>query len=278
VNLDTLAARRASPDRAKGWRPRLSCGNVRQPDARREGDVVEAIGLGAVVLVGASAQRVTGLGFSLVSSPFMVLLLGPFDGVLVINACGAVTSLVVLTQVWRDVDLRRAALLIGPALPAVVAGAWLARSLPAPPLAVVVGLLILVALVAVVASERARVLRGTTGAVIAGVGSGFLNVTVGAGGPAVAVYAVSIGWAQRNFAATAQLVFAALGVASLLAKGDRPAMATAGWIMVGAGLLAGIAAGNHLAERVSPERARLAVIILAMAGAVLTVVKGAIEL
>jgi uncharacterized membrane protein YfcA len=231
-----------------------------------------------VVFVGAGAQRVTGLGFSLVASPFMVLLLGPFNGVLVVNACGAVTATVVLTQVWRDVDLRRAVLLIGPALPAVVAGAWMARSLPAPPLAIVVGVLILVALVAVVASEKARILRGTPGAVIAGVGSGFLNVTVGAGGPAVAVYAVSIGWAQRNFAATAQLVFAALGVASLVAKGGRPSMAAAGWIMAAGGLLIGIVAGNHLAERVSPERAQFAVIALAMAGAVLTVVKGVIQL
>jgi uncharacterized membrane protein YfcA len=240
--------------------------------------VVQAIGLGMVVLVGAGAQRVTGLGFSLVASPFMVLLLGPFNGVLVINACGAVAASIVLTQVWRDVDLRRAVLLIVPALPAVAVGAWMARSLPAAPLAIVVGLLILVALVAVVASERARVLRGTRGAVIAGIGSGFLNVTVGAGGPAVAVYAVSIQWAQRNFAATAQLVFAALGVASLVAKGGRPSMATAGWITVAGGLLIGILAGNHLAERVSPERAQTAVIFLAMAGALLTVVKGVIQL
>jgi uncharacterized protein len=240
--------------------------------------VVQAIGLGMVVLVGAGAQRVTGLGFSLVASPFMVLLLGPFNGVLVINACGTVAASIVLTQVWRDVDLRRAVLLIGPALPAVAVGAWMARSLPAAPLAIAVGLLILVALVAVVASEKARVLRGTPGAVIAGIGSGFLNATVGAGGPAVAVYAVSIGWAQRNFAATAQLVFAALGVASLVAKGGRPSMATAGWITVAGGLLIGIVAGNHLAERVSPERAQAAVIFLAMAGAILTVVKGVIQL
>jgi uncharacterized protein len=240
--------------------------------------VVQAIALGAVVLVGASAQRVTGLGFSLVSSPFMVLLLGPFDGVLVINATGAVAALVVLTQVWRDVDLRRAGLLIGPALPAVVAGAWLARRLPGPPLAIVVGAVLLAALVAVVASERARVLRGTPGAVIAGVGSGLLNVTVGAGGPAVAVYAMSTGWAQRSFAATAQLVFAALGVASLVAKGGWPAMAAAGWATVACGLVAGILAGNRLAGRVSPERAQFAVLVLAMAGAVLTVVKGVIQL
>ena len=240
--------------------------------------MIQAIGLGVVVLVGAGAQRVTGLGFSLVSSPFMVLLLGPFDGVLVINACGALTSLIVLTQVWRDVDLGRAGLMIVSALPAVVAGAWMARSLPAPPLAIVVGVLILVALVAVVASERARVLRGTPGAVIAGLGSGFLNVTVGAGGPAVAVYAVSTGWAQRRFVASAQLIFVSLGVASLLAKGGHPSMAAVGWATVATGLLTGVLAGNRLAGRVSPERAQLAVIVLAMAGAVLTVVKGLVEL
>lgn len=240
--------------------------------------MVQAIGLGLVVLVGAGAQRVTGLGFSLVSSPFMVLLLGPFDGVLVINACGAVTALVVLTQVWRDVDLRRAVLMIVSALPAVAVGAWMARSLPAPPLAIVVGALLLATLVAVVTTERARVLRGTPGAVVAGLGSGFLNVTVGAGGPAVAVYAVSTGWQQRRFAASAQLIFAVLGVTSLVAKGGHPSMATSGWALVAVGLLAGIIVGNRLERHISPERAQRAVILLAMAGAVLTVIKGLVEL
>jgi uncharacterized protein len=240
--------------------------------------VIQAVGLGLVVLVGAAAQRVTGLGFSLVASPYLVLLLGPFDGVLVVNACGSAAAFLVLVQVWRDVEPRRAALLIGPALPAVAAGAWMARSLPAPPLAVVVGLLLLSALVAVVASERARVLRGTPGAVVAGIGSGLLNVTVGAGGPAVAVYAVSCGWEPKRFAATAQLVFGVLGLASLAAKGGRPSMAAAGWVTVGAALAAGILAGGRVARRVRPERAQTAVIVLAMAGAVLTVVKGVVAL
>jgi uncharacterized membrane protein YfcA len=236
--------------------------------------MVQAIGLGLVVFVGATAQRVTGLGFSLVTSPYLVLLLGPFDGVLVVNACAVLTAFIVLTQVWRDVDPRRAALLIGPALPAVVAGAWTARTLPGPPLAVVVGLLILCALVAVVASEKARVLRGTPGAVAAGVGSGFLNATVGAGGPAVALYAVSSGWAQHRFAATAQLVFGVLGAASLVAKGGRPSMAVGGWATVAVGLAVGVLAGNRLSGRVRPARGRAAVIALAMAGALLTVIKG----
>ncbi len=243
-----------------------------------EAGVVQAVGLGLVVLVGAGAQRVTGLGFSLVASPFMVLLLGPFKGVLLVNACGAIAATIVLTQVWRDVEPRRAALLLGAGLPAVVPGVWVARELPAPVLAVLVGGLVLVALLAVVATERARVLRGTPGAVIAGAGSGFLNATVGAGGPAIAVYAVSIGWEQRGFAATAQLIFGTLGAASLVAKGGRPSLAVTGWAAIAVGLALGIAAGNRLAFRVPARHARTTVIVLAMAGAVLTVGKGLVQL
>ncbi len=240
--------------------------------------MLQAVGLGLVVLVGAGAQRITGLGFSLVASPYMVLLLGPFKGVLLVNACGAVAAGIVLTQVWRDVDLRRAALLLGPALPAVLPGVWVARELPAAVLGVVVGGLVLAALLAVVATERARVLRGTPGAVIAGIGSGFLNATIGAGGPAIAVYAVSVDWEQRRFAATAQLIFGVLGAASLVAKGGHPSLATVGWAMVAAGLALGIAAGNRLADRVPAGHARNAVIVLAMAGAALTVGKGLLQL
>jgi hypothetical protein len=69
-----------------------------------------------------------------------------------------------------------------------------------------------------------------------------------------------------------------LGVASLVAKGGRPSMAATGWLTVSGGLLAGILVGNQVAARVSPERAQTAVIILAMAGAVLTVIKGLLAL
>ena len=239
---------------------------------------MQAIGLGLVVLIGATAQRVTGLGFSLVVSPYMVLLLGPFQGVLLVNACGAVAAAILLTQVWRDVEVRRAALLLGSGLPAILLGVWVARELPAPVLAVFVGGLVLVALLAVVATERARVLRGTPGAVIAGAGSGFLNATVGAGGPAIAVYAVSVGWEQRGFAATAQLIFGTQGAVSLLVKGGRPSLSALGWAAVAAGLALGIVAGDRVADRVPPRYARTTVIVLAMAGAVLTVTKGLMRL
>lgn len=244
------------------------------------------VGLTAAVLVGAGTQRITGLGFALVASPFIVLLTDPFNGVLLVNGCGTVTALVVLVQVWRDVDTGRAGRLLVPALLTVPAGAWTARHLAAPLLAVLVGGLVLLALTAVLVSARFRRLReasgpatsGQRGALLAGAGSGFMNVTAGVGGPALTVYAISTGWPQRSFAATAQLIFAALGAASLAAKGSLPSLPPTGWIAVGAALLVGIVAGDRVAGRVPAHRARQAVVVLALAGAAVTVCKGVIQL
>lgn len=259
--------------------------------------LLQLAALGAAVFVGAGTQRVTGLGFALVASPFVVLLTDPFNGVLLVNLCGTVTALVVLGQVWRDVDVRRAGLLLGPAVLAVLPGAWVARNLPAPLLAVLVGGLVLVALGVVLARARTRRPTATGSSsdgrigsdlagrgrrvrvgLLAGAGSGFMNVTAGVGGPAITVYAISTGWSQRSFAATAQLIFATLGIASLLAKGSLPALPTAGWVLAGTGLAGGVLIGNRLSDRVPAHRARQAVVALAMTGAAITVVKGAVQL
>jgi uncharacterized membrane protein YfcA len=233
--------------------------------------------LGLAVLAGAGTQRITGLGFALVSAPFLVLLLGPFTGVLLANALSLATNLVVLAQTWRAVEVRKALLLGVPAVVAVVPGAWVAHTLPAPLLAITAGCLVMVALVAVLASERARVLRGTPGAVTAGAVSGFMNVTAGVGGPAISLYALSTGWAHRSFVATVQLYFVLLNAASIAAKG-WPALSPATWIVAGGALAVGTAAGHHLAGRVSPDRARTLVAGLAIVGSAATVGKALVAL
>jgi uncharacterized protein len=233
--------------------------------------------LGLAVLAGAGTQRLTGLGFALVAAPFLVLLLGPFSGVLLANALSLVANVAVLGQTYRDVDVRRALLLAVPALAAVVPGALVARRLPGPVLAVVVGSLVLVALLLVLASQRARVLRGKAGAVTAGAASGFMNVTAGVGGPAISLYALSTGWPHRSFVATAQLYFALLNAGSLAVKG-WPQLPAAAWAVAACSLLVGVVCGQRLARRVSPERARLLVAGLAVAGSLGTVVKGLVDL
>src|SRR5690606_25112350 len=199
---------------APGVRP---TGGVRQAGLVADPGVAELVLVSVAVGVGAGTQRLTGLGFALVSAPFLVLLLGPFTGVLLANALSLATNVVVLGQTWRAVEVRKALFLAVPAVAAVVPGAWVARSLPAPVLALTAGGLVLVALVAVLASERARVLRGTPGAVVAGAASGFMNVTAGVGGPAISLYGLSTGWPHAPFVATVQLYFVVLNGASIVA-------------------------------------------------------------
>lgn len=229
------------------------------------------------MLTGAGTQRITGLGFALVSSPFLVLLLGPFTGVLLANALSLIANLVVLAQTWRAVELRKALLLAVPALVAVLPGAWVVRALPAPMLAISVGALVLIALLVMLSSERARVLHGTAGAVTAGALSGFMNVTAGVGGPAITLYALSSRWPHRSFVATIQLYFALLNAGSLAAKG-WPQLDPSTWLVAGCGLALGVAVGHRLADVVSPARARGLVVGLAILGSLATVVKGVVDL
>jgi uncharacterized membrane protein YfcA len=235
---------------------------------------LDALLLGLGVFAGASTQRVTGLGFALVSSPLLVLVAGPFQGVLLANLLGLTVSSAVLWATRRQVEVRRALLLALPALALVPVGAWVARRLPAPTLLVIVGALVVVALVAVLVSERARIFRGPVGAIAAGGLSGFMNVTAGVGGPAMVLYAKSTGWEHRKFAATFQLYSVILNLASIAAKGWLPRLPATELLTSFGALVLGIAAGQLLARRISVAGARRAVETLALAGGVATVVKG----
>lgn len=233
--------------------------------------------LAGAILLGATSQRVTGMGFALVSAPLLVAVLGPLTGVQLLQAIGIVASSLVLAQTWRDVEVRTAVLLLLPALVGIVPGAWLARTLPAPVLAIVVGSMVVVALVAVLLSERARVFKGTGGMVTAGMLSGFMNATAGVGGPAVVLYAVSTNWPHRAFLATVQLYFVGLSVGSLTALGV-PTLEPAQWGVALVALLVGLGVGQWLSQRVRADLARALMMGIALTGAVVTVVKGVLDL
>jgi uncharacterized membrane protein YfcA len=226
------------------------------------------------VVAGALTQRVTGVGFALVCAPLLVLIAGPFDGVVLSNLLGLTVSVVVFIAHWRDTEWKRGLLLAVPALLAIPLGAWVARNVPPAPLMVIIGLLVIVALGAVVLSERARVLRGTGGAAVAGASSGFMNVTAGVGGPAIVLYAVSTAWEHRRFVATFQFYSIFTNLASLVAKGGLPHVTPVALIVSFAALAAGLLGGELLSRHVNHDVARRLAIGLALAGAVFTVVKG----
>ena len=226
------------------------------------------------VIAGALTQRVTGIGFALVCAPLLVLIAGPFEGVVLSNLLGLTVSVIVFIAHWRDTEWKKGLLLAVPALIAIPFGAYVAKNVPPAPLMVIIGLLVIVALGAVVLSERARVLRGRGGAVAAGASSGFMNVTAGVGGPAIVLYAVSTAWEHRKFVATFQFYSIFINPASLAAKGGLPHVTPTALAVSFGGLGVGLVGGEMISRHVDHELARRLAIGLALGGAVFTVIKG----
>ncbi|WP_422935157.1 TSUP family transporter [Sinomonas sp. P47F7] len=234
--------------------------------------------LAGATFLGASTQRISGVGFALVASPFLVALLGPFDGVLLVNVLGTVTALLVFVQVFRMVEYRRVLLMLGPAVLAVVPGSWVATHAPSAVLSVLIGGMVIAALAVSLTLKQLAPLQGRLGAAAAGFVSGFMNVTAGVGGPAVTAYALATRWRHAAFAASAQLYFFGVGLASLLAKHSLPQLDGPQWLACSIALAGGIILGNWLGPKIPTRASRAAVIVLAFTGAVLILVEGVVAL
>lgn len=218
---------------------------------------------GLAVAVGAVAQSISGIGFSLVAGPLLFALFGAREGVQVAVALSMVVNAAVLVREHRAVMVRRVLPVL---LAALVATPLLVRLFadvhPRPLRAVAGGVIVVGA--ALVAAGRSRD-TGPLGGVAAGVVSAAMNVLASTGGPAVAVYAAGARWDPSRLRATLQAYFLALNVVTLATLGPPHWSARRGLVLVG-GLLAGSALGAVLAPRVPVGRARMVTLALAAAG------------
>ena len=238
----------------------------------------------AAVVVGAVAQRIAGLGFALLIAPFMVLILGPHEGVLLVNMCGVTSSAIIVGRVWRHIDWSMFRWLAIPSLFGSLPGSYLAVVVPSAPLSVTVGGIVLVALTVSLLLQRSDVVVGGNATkMIAGFTAGVTNSMAGVGGPAVSAYALLSRWPQRSFAATLQPFFVLIGSVTLVTKllldpSQAPALDAWMWVAIGVAIVAGITVGEKLARFVRDEHARIFVVTIAFIGAGLAVVKGVIDL
>ncbi|MGC9540124.1 TSUP family transporter [Streptomyces sp. UG1] len=229
--------------------------------------------LAGIVLLGASVQWLTGMGFALVAVPALVLLLGPAQGVALANcACGAISA-VGLASGWRRVRPGAMVPLCAAAACTVPAGTFTTRQLPEPLLLLLMGGLVTIAVLLVMRGARVPALRGTKGAVAAGAVGGFMNSAAGVGGPPVSLYAVNAGWTVPEFVPNAQFYGVVVNVFSVTANGV-PELSAGRWGTVVAAMAAGGLTGRHLAARTPERRARRLVLTLALLGGVTAVGKG----
>lgn len=229
------------------------------------------------VFVGAALQRTTGLGFALVCGPVLVLVLNPFDGIVLANLLSACVSTVVLLSTWRGIDRRMAlGMSVGVVL-GVPVGAWLVVQLAPAPLLVLVGGITSVAVALAFRRRPMWVLDHRGGPVVAGTVSGFSNVTAGVGGPALAVYGSSQSVPLATFVPTVQIVGLFTNLLSLAAKHEFHLP----WQLVVSAVLtlfAGVAVGTVFGRKIPPAKARVLVLVLALVGGLGAVTKGVWQL
>jgi uncharacterized membrane protein YfcA len=230
------------------------------------------------VFIGALAQRATGMGFALLASPFLVLVLGPLQGVLVVNAASVLATALILTQVWRDVDRSRAKFLVPMGVVGIVPGTIAVALLPSAPLTIAISVLVLIGLGLTVMLGQRSIPSSPALAATGGFASGFMGVTAGVSGPGVVVYARATGWEHRSFAATAQLQGLVLGIVSLLAKWSLPTLSGPGWVALLIALGGGLAVGDLLSRRIDGNAAMRVVVVIAFAGAIGALVQGVLAL
>jgi len=250
-------------------------------DAVSDALIALAVGLAACV------QATAGMGFALVLSPVLLVVLAPTTAIALMTALGLVLNLLVLLNrtgsphvVWEEVR----PMLIA-AVPGSVCGLLLLRSLPKPALEIGVGVVV-VALTLVrlrprpvrvsAATDRAQPVRLTVGAL-----SGALSTAIGVNGPPLAMWLASrrLGFdAIRDSLAALFLGMGAITALTLIPTlGDVHLGAlVAGCCLVG--VLAGNALGSRLHPRIGPRRLERLLSVIILASGLSAVVFGLVAL
>ena len=241
------------------------------------------------ILVGGSLQRVAGMGFGLVAGPFIVLLIGPVEGVLFVNLVGAMMALLVLGRTIRGVDWRRYRWIVTPSILVSVPAALLIRDASASVLEISVGGVVVLAMTLALVTSRLRAAErpfapeARLPLLVTGAAAGFGSVAAGISGPPIAVYSVLDRWDPRVFAATVQPIFltnaiAAMAAKLLVADATFPDLAVWEWVTVFVALVASIGLGELLVGRISASATRKVLVTLAYVGGLATLTRGLLGL
>jgi uncharacterized protein len=148
-----------------------------------------AVGYALLCVFGAAVVRgFSGFGFSLLAITAISLVVPPVVVVPSIFLMEVAASLHLLPSVWREVHWRAIGLLLAGCLVATPLGVWLLATVPAPPMQMALGLVVLVAAVLLARGYALHAMPGRAATLATGAASGLLNGAFGIGGPPVILF------------------------------------------------------------------------------------------
>lgn len=234
----------------------------------------------AMSLVVAGIQRIVGFGFGMVMAPFLVLILAPHEGVMLVNFLSIIAPVLIMWQLRSHIEWVKFLWLAVPSLLIMPAAAWVAVQTPAGPLYIVVAAVVLIGLViSAVISRVSSKVDGRGIQALTGIGAGAGTVLAGVGAPATTVYTVLSRWSLLKMIATLQPLWlimsvAAFGMKWVLDQGQLPGLPWWGWVGSPVAIVIGIYLGQWVQRRISERIISRGVVVLAFLGAVAALFTG----
>ena len=161
------------------------------------------------------AKGLTGFGFSLITVPILVILLGPRKAVPVIIILNAVSNIPLYLHSRKYSSLARIRPLIAAGVVSIPVGTYLLLVLDAAALRLIVGVVICFFALAFLLGLRREIKRETRGLIGTGLVSGILNGLISTGGPPVILFLANQGMPKDRFRANLIAYFLFLNAATL---------------------------------------------------------------
>lgn len=241
-------------------------------------------GILLLTFIATALQRITGLGFAMLSAPFAVVVLGTHQGIMLITALAVIASILMLPGMWRDIDWSRVGWIGLPMAAAIPVTAWLGTFIDGSVIYLLVGVLVIFGLgAALLLRQTAKPVTSRRAQVVTGISAGASSVLAGVGGPAMTIFGVLSRWPVASFAATLQPIWIMCSIAVLSSRavimGSRlPSLDWWMWLMAAIGIALGMWVGQRALGKVNDRVVFGIVVVLAMTGAVLSVATGVLQL
>jgi uncharacterized protein len=160
---------------------------------------IEVGGVAAVAVASTVIQSASGLGFSIVLVPVLLLVDSPRDAVVVALILNTSQCLIALAASRTTFDRAAMTPLLLGALVATPLGAIAAKHIMERELRVVVALILVAAALPMLIGGRIRIARELRASIVAASLAGFLNGTSGLSGPPLALYLTNQRWSRDGF-------------------------------------------------------------------------------
>ena len=230
------------------------------------------------LVVGGAAfvSSLSGFGYGLVGTPFLMLFFTPQQVVPLVLLSWSPLAVLLAWEARRQMVLRQIGLWLVGGLPAIFLGTYILTHVPTRPLSWAIGGFTVVVALLMGFKPSRPFKRENWGCVGAGLISGTTGGSSGISGPAVVLFGLNQGWDRRQIRANLIGYFLVLHTAILLLLGradvvDAQVLMSGVWALPG--MVLGYWGGLRLKDRVSQEQFRRLVLGLVIAGGLMVVVK-----